>query len=223
MTEERKVEAYLGEYASGKSEIALNRALDLAKKGEKVTLVDMDLVEARYCIRGIKSLLNSRGVDVVSLATKRTVKIDESGDSYSEDAKHVLEREGNIIFDVGYGARGLRLLQHVQGAENDPLLQLIMVINTNRKVTRGVQEIIEYSKRFWRLDGVLSNTNTGANTTEDVLLNGLHIAEDAADRLALPVVGVGVSRALFRDDAHLLTQITPEEIRWLRNWMPKSI
>lgn len=44
----RIVEAYIGEYASGKSENAVNRALALAEQGRKVTLVDLDLVEPVY-------------------------------------------------------------------------------------------------------------------------------------------------------------------------------
>ncbi len=38
-------EAYVGEYASGKSEVAINRARQLAQRQEKVTLVDLDLME----------------------------------------------------------------------------------------------------------------------------------------------------------------------------------
>lgn len=44
----RLVEAYVGEYASGKSENAVNRALDLLRMGRKVTLADLDLVEPCY-------------------------------------------------------------------------------------------------------------------------------------------------------------------------------
>ena len=36
---ERIVEAYIGEYASGKSEIAINRALELHSQGRQVSLV----------------------------------------------------------------------------------------------------------------------------------------------------------------------------------------
>lgn len=222
--EQRKVEAYLGEYASGKSEVALNRALDLAKQGEKVTLVDMDLVEPCYCVRGVKSMLASRGVDVVALATDETDGMDDTGESYSEEAKNVLEREGNIIFDVGYGARGVNLLMsHIRYIENDPSLQLIMVLNTKREITQNASKIIDYINRFWRIDGILSNTHMGAETTAEIMLDGLAITKEAAAQLGIPVIGVGASQRLFENDQEFISKLDGLDIRWLRDWMPKSI
>ncbi|MFA4884869.1 MAG: 4Fe-4S dicluster domain-containing protein [Desulfotomaculaceae bacterium] len=48
---DRIVEAYVGEYAAGKSESAINRALEVVRQGRKVTLVDLDLVEPFYTLR----------------------------------------------------------------------------------------------------------------------------------------------------------------------------
>ncbi len=221
---ERRVEAYLGEYASGKSEVALNRALDLAKQGETVTLVDMDLVEPCYCVRGVKSMLASRGVDVVGRATDESDGIDETGATYSEEAKGVLERDGNIIFDVGYGARGVNLLMnHIRYIENDPALKLIMVLNTKRKITKDADAIVEYINRFWRVDGILSNTHMEGDTTEEIMLEGLEITKEAAQRLNIPVVGIGVSQRLFENNQAFIDKLDGLEIHWLRNWMPKSI
>ena len=57
MTEQRIVEAYVGEYASGKSENAVNRALALHRQGRQVTLVDLDMVEPCFCLRPLKKSL----------------------------------------------------------------------------------------------------------------------------------------------------------------------
>ena len=56
------MEAFIGEYASGKSEVALNRALHLLQEGRRsVTLVDYDLIEPFYTLRPIKKLLEEKG------------------------------------------------------------------------------------------------------------------------------------------------------------------
>jgi Mrp family chromosome partitioning ATPase len=52
----RVLEAYTGEYASGKSENAVNRAVELARQGRRVTLVDLDLVEPCYTLRPLKKI-----------------------------------------------------------------------------------------------------------------------------------------------------------------------
>ena len=52
---DRIIEAYVGEYASGKSENAVNRALAIRGQGLSVTLVDLDTVEPCYTMRPIKA------------------------------------------------------------------------------------------------------------------------------------------------------------------------
>ena len=39
----RKINIITGHYGSGKTNVSVNMALDLAEKGEKVTVVDLDL------------------------------------------------------------------------------------------------------------------------------------------------------------------------------------
>ncbi|MEN6347924.1 MAG: hypothetical protein ABFD08_00795, partial [Syntrophomonas sp.] len=64
----RVVEAFIGEYASGKSEIAINRALELKEAGSKVTLADLDTVEPFYTLRPLKELLESKGLKVIGFS-----------------------------------------------------------------------------------------------------------------------------------------------------------
>ena len=58
------IEAYVGEYASGKSENAVNRAVSLHRQGRKVTLVDLDTVEPCYTLRPIKKELEEIGTSI---------------------------------------------------------------------------------------------------------------------------------------------------------------
>ena len=58
----RWIEVFTGAYASGKSETSINRALTLQKKGEKVTLVDLDTVEPAYTLRPIKKKPSTNGL-----------------------------------------------------------------------------------------------------------------------------------------------------------------
>ena len=61
----RVVEAYVGEYASGKSELAINRALELKNQGRMVTLVDLDTVEPFYTLRPVKKMLEEKGLVII--------------------------------------------------------------------------------------------------------------------------------------------------------------
>ena len=50
----RTIEIYTGAYASGKSENALNRAIEYTRQNKEITLVDLDTVEPAYCMRPIE-------------------------------------------------------------------------------------------------------------------------------------------------------------------------
>ena len=76
---DRIVEAYIGEYASGKSENAVNRSLELVRRNRKVTLVDLDLVEPVYTLRPLKEELTAAGVNVIAWETEETLGLGEAG------------------------------------------------------------------------------------------------------------------------------------------------
>ena len=73
LTNQPIIEAYVGEYASGKSENAVNRAVALHRQGRQVTLVDLDTVEPCYTLRPIKKELEELGLTVVAWETRDTV------------------------------------------------------------------------------------------------------------------------------------------------------
>ena len=72
------IEAYVGEFASGKSENAINRALDLLESGRQVTLIDLDLVAPFYTLRPIQAQLKERGLNVVTWETGKTMGLGSS-------------------------------------------------------------------------------------------------------------------------------------------------
>ncbi|MDP3051170.1 MAG: hypothetical protein Q8N20_07485, partial [Eubacteriales bacterium] len=140
----RIVEAYTGEYASGKSEVAVNRALELVGFGREVTLVDLDVVEPCYALRPIKKELTAKGLHVVAWETRDTVGLGEAGTILKAEARWALRRSGDIIFDIGYGVEGARTLNLIEGVDEEPSLVVLAVVNTSRPMTGSVRDIVEH-------------------------------------------------------------------------------
>lgn len=185
---ERIVEAYIGEYAGGKSENALNRALKLARGGRKVTLVDLDIVEPVYTLRPIQDKLKASGIDVIAWKTSETMGLGEAGSAIKPEARWVLRREGDIILDIGYGVEGAKTLNLLVGADADPNLRVLAVINTSRPMTAGVEDIVEHVRGMGRVDGLINNTHLVEETTVELVQEGARTVAAAAKILGIPVV-----------------------------------
>ena len=61
-----RIRVFAGHFGSGKTEIAINYAIYLAKQGNKVAIVDIDIVNPYFCTRDVKSILDSYGIKLIS-------------------------------------------------------------------------------------------------------------------------------------------------------------
>ncbi|WP_033377228.1 ATP synthase [Desulfurispora thermophila] len=217
----RIVEAYIGEYASGKSEVAVNRALELVSRGRRVTLVDLDIVEPCYTLRPLREKLAALGVDVVAWETRRAFGLGEAGNILLPQARWALKRPGDVILDVGYGVSGSRTLNLLEGVQEERDLQVIAVVNLSRPMTGTVPDIVEYIKQLGRVDALLNNTHLGDETTPEVVQQGARVVAQAAQELGLPVVATTAVEAVAR-------AIGPHDcmghpVRSLQRFMPATL
>lgn len=183
------MEAFIGEYASGKSEVALNRALALlAKDGSPVTLVDLDLVEPFYTLRPIKKELEDKGLDVIAWETKNTMGLGEAGTLIKPEMRWVIKRPGHIILDIGYGVEGAKKLRLVEDGQPGGELKVYVVINIARPITGDVENIVEFVRTLGHVDGIINNSHLGDDTDIEIIQEGARVVTEAARQLGLPVV-----------------------------------
>lgn len=216
---DRIVEAYIGEYASGKSESAINRALELARQGRKVNLVDMDMVEPFYTLRPLQKELSTLGLDVIAWKTEETMGLGEAGTLIKPAARWALKREGDIILDIGYGVDGARTLNLLEGALRDPDLKIFAVINVSRPMTSSVKDIVAEVSAMGRVNGLI-NTHLAGETTVELVQEGARKVSEAAAILGLPVVATLAG-------ANLAEKIGPKDcmgnpVRPLERFMQKA-
>lgn len=198
----RKLEVFAGAYASGKSETALNRALQYANKNKKITLVDLDTVEPAYTLRPLEEKLTKRGINVITQPEYEG--LGEAANYVNSRQLNCLKEQGDIIIDVGYGASGLDILDIIENIEDEKNMEIYIVINTSKFETFSKENIIEYvsfaeglEKRPWKkFSGIISNTHLGDETTKEDIIRGYEIIKSAAKELNLPIRAIGVSQAL---------------------------
>ena len=62
----KRLTLFAGHYGSGKTNIAVNYALHLARKGKKVCIADLDIVNPYFRTKDSERELREAGVDLVS-------------------------------------------------------------------------------------------------------------------------------------------------------------
>jgi len=217
----RIIEAYVGEYASGKSENAVNRALELAKQGRKVVLVDLDLVEPFYTLRPLKKKLENMGIEVIAWETKDTFGLGEAGYVIKPEMRWALRRKGDIIFDVGYGVQGFKIFNLVEGALEEENLKIYAVVNISRPMTASVEDIIAYLNLFGRVDGIINNSHLGELTDIEIIEEGVQVIKEVSKITGIPVIAISVEKNL-----EFLAGKTSFEgfpVRFLERYMPQSL
>lgn len=215
------MEAYIGEYASGKSEVAVNRALELKAAGRQVTLVDLDIVEPAYTLRPLKKILESKGLRVIAWETKQLMGLGETGNILHPAARWALRQPGDIILDVGYGVEGAKTINLLEGAAVDSELRVLVVVNVCRPVTASVSDVVEFVSNIGRVDGLINNTHLGDETTIEVVQKGALIVTEAAQRLGIPVVATTaieeIAKMMGPRDA------AGNPVRSLKRYMPQTL
>ncbi len=214
------MEAYVGEYASGKSEIAINRAIELENQGRSVTLVDLDTVEPFYTLRPLKRKLEEKGINLIAFSREDSFGLGETGAMLNPRARWALMHEGDIILDVGYGASGIKILNLVEGAEESQELKIIAVVNYTRPMTNSREKIKEYLIGLGRIDAVIANTHLAGETTVDLIKRGNQEIIKAAREMGIPVVYMAVEKKL---ESLINLEEFEVPVKFIKRYMPDAM
>jgi len=192
----------VGSFGSGKTELSVNLALQLAEEGRRVELADLDLVNPYFRSREARSLLEERGIRVVV----------PPGAQAWADLPIVLPEirgmrhppEGVVtILDVGGDDVGARALASFRPDLRDGQYELWQVLNPNRPFTAtaegclAMKAEIEGASRL-SVTGFLVNAHLMEDTTVETVLAGVRVAQEVAAATGLPIRAVAALRPLAR-------------------------
>ncbi|MBP1765759.1 MAG: hypothetical protein H6Q65_2817 [Firmicutes bacterium] len=189
-----RVKILMGEFGSGKTELAMNYALALRANGTNTAIVDIDLVKPYFRTRDHNHVLEERGVVLVA-PDKRLSNSDLP--ILPHDLSRILcDTNYHVIMDVGGGESAI-VLGQLQQQLKAASYQASMVINTCRPFTRDKDGIIQTLRRIeqvsrLQISGLISNTNIAQETTSAHVYEGLKIVEAVAAELQLPILWVVV-------------------------------
>lgn len=200
----KKITIITGHYGSGKTNLAVNLALRLADVGEKVTIVDFDIVNPYFRTADFAELFQKHGV---TLAASMYANTSLDIPAISFDMERMAYEPGYLIVDVGgddAGAIGLGRYAEGFSAYVPEQLDMWYVINRYRYLTERPEETLELMYEIeavsrMRHTGIVNNSNLGRETTADTIQQALPYAEETAAQAKLPLV-----YTTYRNDLELL-------------------
>lgn len=182
----------IGNYGSGKTELALNIAADAAKQGEQTMLIDMDIVNPYFRSSSKKEQMQGLGIRVIhpSYANSMTEVISLPAEMYAPfDAPPDL-----AVFDVGgdaTGASALGILKDKFAAVQGET-EFLFVINPGRPLQKDAASIIALMEEIEhagsvKITGLINNANLARETTMDMVLEAEAVVEEVSRLTGLPI------------------------------------
>ncbi len=198
----KRITIMSGHYGSGKTNIAVNFALELKKQHDKVAIADIDIVNPYFRTKDSEELLNSNGIKLIcSEYANSSVDIPAlPQDMYSvTDDKELFS-----ILDVGGDERGAlalgRLAPQIQKEDYD----MFFVVNKFRPLTNTVDMAIDVMREIegacrLKFTKIINNSNLGRETTSEDVLSSLDFISELSKKTNVPILCTTVDMSLYEN------------------------
>ena len=199
----KKVYVMIGNYGSGKTELALNFAFRAAERGERTELLDLDMVNTYFRLTERGRMTRMSEIRLVSpnfaCSGIETLSVP------AEVASAFAMDWDTVVFDVGGDAVGATAVgrYHQDFMELEPgSLEVLNVVNIRRPLAGTVERIIHLQEEMQihsrlKITGMINNTNLAQLTTPAELRDGYEMIREVSEKTGVPVAYTSGKKALL--------------------------
>jgi hypothetical protein len=208
----QQITIFTGRFGSGKTEIALNVAVQMADQGSPPFLIDLDVVTPYFRTREKADEMVRHGVEVIA-----PFEVGRYADlpAISPRILGAIEQKARpVVLDVGGDVHGARALSPYAAAIERRGYTMNFVVNPYRPFMDTAADIeaavreIESSARL-RASHLVSNPNLMSESTLELILDGHRRVQEASRALELPISMLVVDR-LIAEQVHKLVDASRE-------------
>ena len=197
---QRDILVVTGHYGSGKTNLAINLALDLAARGDQVTLADLDIVNPYFRSADFKDQAAAKGIDFVASEYANS-NLDIPSLSGALDGK--IGRPGKLVIDVGGDDAGAYALGRYAARIKEVGYTLIYVVNAYRYLTREPAEALELLRAIesasrLKATHIINNSNLSYQTTTEAVSQTLPFGSQVAQAAGIPMAGTALRQDLYQ-------------------------
>ena len=216
-----RVSIITGHYGTGKTEFAVNLALQLAGLNHQVMVADLDIVNPYFRSRERRDLLQEAGIRLISSSQACS---DADVPALPAELLTILEnRDITGVLDIGGDPVGARALARF----NDKIItedyQLIYVLNANRPEVRSLEAAIAYLRGIeattsLTCTGIVNNTHLCGETTPEEIRKGARLAEAVSRETGIPVLCHVAEERFVPELSDLSEPVFPITIQMKKPW-----
>lgn len=220
---DKRIRIIIGHYGSGKTEFSVNYAIKLKENYEKVTLVDLDVVNPYFRSRQQEEMLKSKGITMIGSSIKG------SGSDLPAVAGGILaplqNEDTQVILDVGGDSAGARTLGRYEEYFTEGNYDMFCVVNANREQTSTVDGILRHVYAIEKtakakVSGIVNSTHLLRDTTVEEVLKGQELCKKAAEKLQVPIkYVVAIEEVAKMLPSDIEGEIFPIKMYMRENWM----
>ena len=189
--EHKRLTLFAGHYGSGKTNIAVNYAIALAKEGKKVCIGDLDIVNPYFRTADSAKELEKAGVTLISPQFANS-NVDLPA-LPAEAYRLVTDKSIYGIMDIGGDDRGAYALgRYVPAMKEENDYRMVFVANCYRPLTRTPEEALEVMREIETACGlaftdIINNSNLGSETTVKTVNESREYVEKLSKLSGLPI------------------------------------
>ena len=178
-----------GHYGTGKTNLSLNIAINAAKTGRSVTLVDLDIVNPYFRSSDYLTLLREHGIHLIAPGSAGST-LDVP--ALPAEIYSVFDSPDFVIFDIGGDDAGATALGRFSSNITVHGYEMLYVINRYRPMTSHSPDAVELLREIetasrLKATGIINNSHLMTLTNEQTVLDSLEFAKETARALKLPI------------------------------------
>ena len=209
----KRVTIVAGHYGSGKTNFAVNYALEIAKSGKKTSLSDLDIVNPYFRSKDSEKVLADANIRFISsdFANSNVDVPAIPAAAYSVCA----DKESYAVVDVGGDDRGaLALGRYVPEILAENNYEMLFVINCYRPLTRNAKSTVEVMHEIEdaakiRFTGIVNNSNIGEETRAEDIIKSIGYANEVSRASGLPIVMTSIKAELYDELKNKIDNLLP--------------
>jgi Mrp family chromosome partitioning ATPase len=217
----KRMRIITGHYGSGKTEYAVNLAMDMAKNMEHVVLADLDIVNPYFRSFEQTKMLEDAGVKVIVTSCGGVADIPALNPAVMSVFQ---DEKWNGVLDIGGDPIGARVLARFAHQIHQDEYDLLFVLNANRPETKDVESALQYMRGIeaechLKVTGIVNNTHLCGETTAEEILKGAALAQALSERTSLPVIHHAVQKKFVQQVQDKLNEpVLPMNIYMKKPW-----